>query len=131
MIAERAAAAHYEPIHTKYDLSGVGGIPKYVKDYSNVLTLGHTGNLAVTFLGTYQLRAYVVSVSDQGTEIEVLFHVHNSTTIASGLRPPILGYTHFWQKNIQQPLNSLFASGPMSRVTQDFWWVETIPGTEQ
>ncbi|MEJ7646774.1 MAG: RHS repeat-associated core domain-containing protein [Chryseolinea sp.] len=43
-----------------YGLGGVEGVGKYLKDYSTLLTGGATGNLAVTYLGSYGLK-YLVS----------------------------------------------------------------------
>src|SRR5688572_29066928 len=38
-----------------YRLSGIEGVPKYLDDYSSLATGGATGNLAVTYLGSYTL----------------------------------------------------------------------------
>ena len=43
--------------------------------------------------------------------------VNNTSTIQSGIRPPVIGYTDFWQKNIGRPLNKAFESGPMSKTS--------------
>ena len=49
-----------------------------------------------------------------------------SSTIQSGTRPPILGYTQWWQNNIGDNLNRTFETGPMSKTTQMFRWTEKI-----
>lgn len=46
-----------------YRLGGVGGVGKYLKDYSTLLTGGLTGNLAVTYLGSYGLKYQVTALS--------------------------------------------------------------------
>jgi RHS repeat-associated protein len=38
-----------------YSLSGIQGVPKYLQDHSTLFTGGLTGNLAVTYLGSYGL----------------------------------------------------------------------------
>jgi len=96
-----------------YKLSGLAGVPKYLRDYSTLATGGLTGNLAVTYLGSFGL-SYAVSNG------EVNMHVTNSSSAASALRPPVIGYTQAWQKNIGSRINQFFSSGPMSKTTQEF-----------
>jgi RHS repeat-associated protein len=96
-----------------YNLSGLAGVPKYLRDYSTLATGGLTGNLAVTYLGSYQL-SYVASGG------AVTMHVKNSSSAASALRPPVLGYTQAWQQNVGSRIDHFFASGPMSQTTQEF-----------
>jgi hypothetical protein len=67
------------------------GVPLYIRDYSTLLTGGKTGNLAVTYLGSYNLTYQVLSVN-KGSAI-VKFRVENSSTIASATHPPVIGYT--------------------------------------
>jgi len=126
-IANRVKVGNYHMYVDNYDLGGLQGVPKYFQDYSNLLTFGHTGNLAVTYLGSYDLIVYVVSVDrDAGTAV-VLFYVSNDSTLASATHPPVLGYTPFWQRYVEPAVNNLTAGGgPMSRTTQAFWWTETI-----
>jgi RHS repeat-associated protein len=112
--------------NNNYDLGGLEGVPKYFQDYSNVLTLGHTGNLAVTFLGSYELKYQMLNVDKDAGTAKVLFHVSNESTLASATHPPVLGYLEFWEKNITPTVNALVQTGPMSKVTQDFYWAETI-----
>ena len=57
----------------KYDLSGVGGVAKYIKDYSTIGTLGNTGNLAVTYLGSYDLDWRVLSTDPMTKTATVQF----------------------------------------------------------
>ena len=96
-----------------YKLSGIEGVPKYFRDYSTLATGGLTGNLATTYLGSYDLR---YSKTDENLNITVT----NYSTIASATHPPVAGYTDWWEKNIGGPLNSYFPSGPMSTTTQIF-----------
>ena len=58
--------------------------------------------------------------------IFISFMVNNTSTIQSGTRPPVIGYTDFWQKNIGSPLNKAFESGPMSKTSQTFKWTEKV-----
>jgi len=102
-----------------YDLSGLGGIPKYLKDYSTLATGGLTGNLAVTYLGSYNLT---YEVSDGVLTI----HVYNASTIASATHPPYIGYTPWWNKHIGKPLNNLLSSGRMSKTEQYFDFHENL-----
>jgi hypothetical protein len=44
-----------------YNLGGLAGVPKYFGDYSTLLTGGLTGNIAVTYLGSYVLSYKVIS----------------------------------------------------------------------
>lgn len=105
---------------------GVVGVPKYVRDYSTLLTGGLTGNLAVTFLGSYGLKYEVVSINDENGTAQVRFYVSNASTIESATHPPVIGYTEFWSKNIGTPLNNYFSTGAMSKTTQTVEWTETI-----
>ncbi len=125
-IVSRVRSRDYRRGRADYNLSGLQGVPKYFQDYSNLLTLGHTGNLAVTYLGTYGLEYFIVSVDRDAGTAEVLFHVWNESTFASATRPPVVGYTPFWNNHVAPLVNNLTSSGPMSRVTQSFWWQETI-----
>lgn len=109
-----------------YWLGGLEGIPKYIHDYSNILTFGHTGNLAVTYLGSYELDYYIVNVDPDAGTAEVLFHVQNESTLASATHPPFIGYFDFWLESVEPFVNSLVPSGPMSATTQSFWWSEII-----
>jgi hypothetical protein len=94
-----------------YTLGGVEGVAKYATDYSTVVTGGRTGNLAVTYLGSYGLK---YSVSNGLIEISI----ENSSTIASATHPPVIGYTDWWQSAVGDRLNTAFASGPMSPTKQ-------------
>jgi hypothetical protein len=109
-----------------YALGGLGGVPKYFRDYSTLLTGGLTGNLAVTYLGSYGLKYEVVSIDEQSGTAQVRFYVSNSSTIESATHPPVIGYTQWWSKNVGQPLNQYFSSGALSKTTQTVEWTETI-----
>ena len=106
-----------------YDLSGVGGVPKYLKDYSTLATGGLTGNLAVTYLGSYNLT---YSVTDGTLNI----HAWNYSTINSATHPPYFGYKPWWNNNIGKPLNNFFSSGPMSQTEQIFDFHENLAGRD-
>jgi len=112
-----------------YSLSGIQGIPDFISDYSAVFTGGRVGNLAAAYLGSYNLEYNVIGYDDEcggQRRAQVEFHVWNTSTIASGTRPPIIGYTQWYQRNVAAPLNRFFSSGPMSPTRQDFTWTEWI-----
>ena len=122
--AQQAAAAaaqgqtSIQPIRHKYDLSGIEGVPKYLNDYSTLATGSATGNLAVTYLGSYRATMNVTNINAQAGTANVQVLINNSSNMASGTRPPVLGYTNFWQQNVGPAINSMFSSGPMSPTTQ-------------
>ncbi len=109
-----------------YKLGGLKGVPLYFRDYSTLLTGGLTGNLAVTYLGSYGIHYKVVSVNKQSGTAVVQFNVSNNSTIESATHPPVVGYTTWWQNNVGTPLNQTFQQGPLSKTTQTFTWKETI-----
>lgn len=126
MIANRVRSGDLNPGRNDYYLGGWQGVPKYFRDYSTLLTFGRTGNLAVTYLGSYRLDYCVTNVDANSGTAEVLFRVENESTLASATHPPVIGYTPLWDKLIGRPLDNLIMSGPMSKVTQSFYWTETI-----
>jgi RHS repeat-associated protein len=89
-----------------YRLNGVQGVPKYLRDYSTLFTGGLTGNIAVTYLGTYGLDYSVTN----GT---LNIHIWNISAISSATHPPVLGYKGWWKNNIGDPLDRLIESGPL------------------
>jgi RHS repeat-associated protein len=109
-----------------YSLSGTKGVVLYIKDYSTLLTFGLTGNIAVTYLGSYQLHYQVRSVSCKNGTANMHIHVKNVSSISSATHPPIIGYTQWWDNYIGQELNQLFSSGPKSAKTQIFDWDEPL-----
>lgn len=110
---------------SRYDLSGIQGVPKYFSDYATLLTLGQAGNLTVTFLGSYAVEWRVGSVNSDGSA-DVLFHAWNTSSLQSATRPPVLGYVPGWS-SVGAVVNSLVGdSGPMSTTRQDFIWRERI-----
>jgi hypothetical protein len=107
-----------------YGLDGWDGVGKYLKDYSTLATGGLTGNLAVTYLGSYELSYNVLSVNKNSAVVN--FNVYNTSTFQSATRPPNWGYENWYKNSIGIFLNSLFPSGPMSKTTQRFIWTETL-----
>ncbi|WP_175631261.1 hypothetical protein [Bacteroides acidifaciens] len=91
-----------------------------------MMTLGTTVNLAVTYLGAYRLKWHLISLYRSTGIVVVKFVVSNSSTIESGTRPPVLGYTDFGKNNIGNRVNKFFESGPMPETTQTFQWIETL-----
>ena len=109
-----------------YKLSGLKGVPKYIKDYSAVATVGLTGNLAFAYLGSHKLKYAITAVDVENRTATVHFEAHNSSTIESLAHLPVIGYTRLWQGNIDKKLSKLIKSGPMSKTTQTITWSETI-----
>jgi RHS repeat-associated protein len=109
-----------------YQLSGVEGVGKYIKDYSTLATGGTTGNLAYTYLGSHSLQYTINSVDiEKGTAV-VTFLVHNTSTMQSATRPPVIGYQEWYKNSIGKATDKLFQSGPGSETEQWIEWTETI-----
>jgi len=113
-------------INNPYQLGGVEGVGKYVKDYSTLATGGTTGNLAVTYLGSHNLTVTVSSVDIENRTAVITFSVHNTSTIQSATRPPVIGYQEWYQNSVGKVLNENFENGPMSETRQSIEWSETI-----
>ncbi len=126
IISQRVSEGDYHSYHENYDQSGLEGIPKYVEDYSTLLTSGETGNLAVTYLGSYQLQYFVNNVNFEDGTATIMFYVYNESTLASPGHLPVLDYTNIWRENVTPFLNGLTKEGPMSKTSQTFTWYETI-----
>ncbi len=126
LIAVRLGEDDYSSYHENYYLGGWQGVPKYARDYSTLVTFGETGNLAVTYLGSYELQYFVTSVDQENGTAEIQFYVYNESTLASATHPPVLGYTDFWENYISPFISRLVSEGPMSQTTQIFLWTETI-----
>lgn len=109
-----------------YRLGGIKGVGLYLKDYSTLLTGGLTGNLAVTYLGSYDLKWTATPNADNGT-IAVTFSVYNTSTMQSASRPPVLGYLPGWQSTVGSRINAAFQTGWGSMTSQSFNWTETLP----
>jgi RHS repeat-associated protein len=124
----KANSGSASPVPVSYDLSGLAGIPKYFGDYSTLLTFGNTGNLGVTFLGSYKGQVSVVNVSQSTGTAEIEFSIVNNSTIGSATRPPVVGYWDWWQEYVASRITNLAdGGGPMSTKTQNFVWRETVP----
>lgn len=106
-----------------YKLGGIRGIGLYLKDYSTLLTGGRTGNLAVTYLGSYNLKYTAAAYHNT---IIVSFNVENSSTMQSASRPPVLGYLPIWQQTAGKIINEKFETGWGSKTTQSFNWTEIL-----
>ena len=101
-----------------YNLGGVKGVGLYLKDYSTLLTGGTTGNLAVTYLGSYSLH-YTTS------DGVITFTAKNTSSLGSATHLPIFGYTAAGQ-SVSRFMNGLTRSGPMSPTTQTFIFHEHV-----
>jgi RHS repeat-associated protein len=125
-IAGRLKVRNYRRGEEDYYLGGIQGVPKYFVDYSTLLTGGTTGNLAVTYLGSYDLDYFIVGVDSYAGTAEVRFHVFNESILSSATHPPLIGYTNWYLETVSPFIDGLVQTGPMSRVTQNFWWDEII-----
>ena len=56
----------------------------------------------------------------------VLMEVSNTSTLQSGTRPPVIGYTETWKNTVGTWLNNSVKSGPMSMTSQKIVWVDFI-----
>jgi len=114
----------HKPI--SYSLAGVQGVRKYIGDYSTLATAGQTGNLAVTYLGSYSLAYKFTDVDIERRTARIHFTVNNGSSIQSATRPPILGYTKAWKEGPGKWINDAIQTGPMSKTTQTIRWSTTI-----
>ena len=115
-----------DPENYPYSLAGWGGVLKYLHDYSTLGTGGMTGNLVVTYLGSYRLRITPSDIKCSKGTATLTLTVNNSSTAASGTRPPVIGYTEWWQNNIAPYINDWFSHGGMSETTQTFRWTDKV-----
>ena len=109
-----------------YNLSGWSGVINYLGDYSNLLTYGVFGNLAVTYTGSYAARFTMQSVDCCANVAVIEIVINNRSHAASAFRPPVVGYTAWWQRNVAPRINRLFQRGAMSPTTQRVTLTETL-----
>ena len=107
-----------------YELKGIQGVGLYVKDYSTLATGGLTGNLAVTFLGSYRMKYMITEITP--TKAKVVFVVTNSSSMQSASRPPVIGYLDVWKNTVGKKINETFETGWGSTTTQTITWYEEI-----
>ena len=117
-----------EPLTTAsdlgYRLGGVDGVPKYFGDYANLATLGHTGNLTVTYLGSFNVLA--TPAASVGLRcVRVDFKVTNTSSFASAVHLPLYGIIPGYRQ-VENLENSLFENGPLSPTTQTITWSENV-----
>ena len=109
-----------------YSLGGVEGVAKYLGDYSNLLSFGSFGNLAVTFSGSYRATFTVKNIDCCKNTADMEIVTTNSSSASSALRPPVLGYSNWWLTHVGPVINQLFQSGPGSTTTQKVTLTETL-----
>ena len=114
------------PGRNNYGLSGIEGVGKYIQDYSTLLTAGAIGNIAYTYLGSHQLTYTITSVDVANRTAQVHFVAHNSSTLQSATRPPVIGYQKWWQESVGKYIDDHLKSGPMSKTEQTIEWTENI-----
>jgi RHS repeat-associated protein len=101
-----------------YSTSGFQGVWKYFKDYSSLLTFGFTGNLAVTFLGSYRASVNLTKINCCKGTAHAEIIINNTSRASSAARPPVIGYTWWWLKYVAPIIDRLFQSGGGSPTTQ-------------
>ena len=89
-----------------------------------LFTGGKTGNLAATYLGSYDVDWSVIK--KEGNTAVVLLEVTNFSTLQSGTRPPVIGYTEIWKSTIGKWINNSVPTGAMSATNQKIVWIENI-----
>lgn len=109
-----------------YSLGGWKGVPEFIKAYSAVPTGGASGNLAAAYLGSYKLTPDIRGIDENGVAT-VNFTAKNTSSLASALHPPVLGYTKFYREHIDPLINGLPKDGPGAATKQTFRWTEKIP----
>lgn len=109
-----------------YELTGVGGVGKYIVDYSTLLTGGATGNLAVTYLGSHTVELEVIGQRPDGG-YEVRITAHNTSSLQSALRPPVIGYQPWYRDTVGAATNQFAEFTGVGRETeQTLVWTETV-----
>jgi RHS repeat-associated protein len=110
-------------------LSGLEGIPKFIKNYAASMTLGECcGNIAAAYLGGYAGKYTVLQVNEAEGVAVVQFDITNESTAESGFRPPIIGYGPLWHNTVGGFENWLAAQGPgpMKTTTQHIQWTYAV-----
>jgi hypothetical protein len=109
-----------------YSLKGVEGFGQYLMDYLTIATVGLSGNLVYTFLGSHSLQFTINSVDIKKRTAIVTLTVHNTSTMQSATRPPIIGYQEWYKNSIGKLTDKLFNSGAGSETEQWIEWTENI-----
>ena len=127
-IAAKCVICDTSPISGRdaYSLAGWQGVPEFAREYSAVATLGLTGNLTVAYLGSFSIEYKVTNILCKDGVANIEFRVFNSSTLASGIRPPVIGYTDWWKNGVTPILNAATSQGPLSKTTQVFKWKQRV-----
>ena len=112
-----------------FSLSGLGGVGEYLVQYAGIPTNGQFGNLAVGYTGSYGAQ-YKVSGVENGYAV-VDWYVWNRSSLTSALRPPVVGYTDWWARNVQPRLESIERNGigpnqALRTTEQRYYWTERV-----
>lgn len=95
-----------------------------VRTWLDHLQGGSSGNIADSFLGSYAVT--VVPLARVGSRsVRVQFTVENATTLASGTRPPVLGYGE-QSEELGRAKNDEVPTGPFSETTQTITWPQVV-----
>lgn len=89
------------------------------------------GNLAASVTGSFKVHWKLESYDKDGNAI-VSFELYNDMSAGSATRPPLIGYSKFWQDNVTPAINKAANSrwnftGFMRTVNITMTWTKTIP----
>jgi len=109
-----------------YSIGGADGVAKYIGDYSTLADGGLTGNLAVTYLGSYNMTVTPSQVTSNSAVLT--FDVTNTSSLASAVHLPFYGMIDPGTEGAIESFENGLAgsSGPMSPTTQEISWSETV-----
>ncbi|MFD0632827.1 hypothetical protein ACFQ9X_15790 [Catenulispora yoronensis] len=85
-----------------------------------------TDNSTVAYLGSYTMDWKVIGIDRQSSTATVNFTTSNASTATSAARPPVIGYTSFWQHGFTPGFNAMFPLGSMSEKDQTFNFTQTF-----
>lgn len=109
-----------------YSYSGVEGIGEYLRDASGIVFDGGDGNIAFAFLGSHVAKVDVLGQNSDGSWT-VRVTVRNETSLQSGTRPPVIGYTDAYKDTIGAAVDSFSAETGIGRTTEQIIeWTETV-----
>lgn len=110
-------------------VGGPSGLLTFARDIGTAQLYAETlggvdGGVDESFLGSYGLAMVPIASAGAGRTV-VRITVTNTTTLASGIRAPVVGYQD-WYTPIAQAENTVTATGPASEQTQTLTWTEVI-----
>ncbi len=99
--------------------------------FSDIMTFASGGakgknNVSVAALGSCNFSFTILSVDQVTKTAKVQIRVDNPMTASSGIRPPKVGYSSFWQNYISPVIDLVAASHGITPKYQTIKWTETI-----